>query len=477
MFRTIVLTLMMVASLAASGLVPPDLTANNFILVREGDVCEGDVLMIGAYDYFGEFYFLSQKFVKDKVKLAGVAASKLGDEVSETLLWTLKANEKGHILQTKDGSSAVKGGAKNAPDLELVDAKQGTAWTLVTHDDNTLTLRSNDDDSRYLSISGYDGVAYFGYYTESYADAINLYFYRYEDPTMLSPSSTLSDGLLRLSGTWTAEELSALSFSDVGALDMTSIRLPLDARAFAHYPEYANIPIYVSASQGKRVPAEWDFVVCGGQLLRKTQLADAQPLFLPYPISVDDGQMTYERQFCGDGGWETLVLPFDADVPEQVEALRLKEVEGDKATFVHTKKIYAGEPVLIRPEKDSAKSENFGLKSQKNQFSSVENRGGIFCGTLLGQKLTEDSGEIYMLSADGATFSRALAGSSLSPFRAYLRLSSGYERVRIFMTTGVSQPLLLTTDGGQRYYDLSGRPFVSAKQGIRVGKDGKKLSL
>ena len=155
----------------------------------------------------------------------------------------------------------------------------------------------------------------------------------------------------------------------------------------------------------------------------------------------------------------------------------MKEVEGDKATFVHTKKIYAGEPVLIRPEKDSAKSENFGLKSQKNQISSVENRGGIFCGTLLGQKLTEDSGEIYMLSADGATFSRALAGSSLSPFRAYLRLSSGYERVRIFMTTGVSQPLLPTTDGGQRYYDLSGRPFVSAKQGIRVGKDGKKLSL
>ena len=74
MFRTIALTLMMVASLAASGLVPPDLTANNFILVREGDVCEGDVLMIGAYDYLGKFYFLSQKFVKDKVKLGEAIA-------------------------------------------------------------------------------------------------------------------------------------------------------------------------------------------------------------------------------------------------------------------------------------------------------------------------------------------------------------------------------------------------------------------
>ena len=211
--------------------------------------------------------------------------------------------------------------------------------------------------------------------------------------------------------------------------------------------------------------------------MKNVVLNDAKPLLLPYPVSVEASQMSYVRQLCGDGGWETLVVPFDADVPEGVEALRFKEIDGDDAVFVSAKTIPAGEPVLIRPEKNSTKSENFEIFSQKNKISSLENSGATFCGTFQGFKLAEDSEDIYMLSNDGETFSRALAGSMLSPFRAYMRLSSSRTRLRIIMPTGIPSARLSADSKADVFYDLSGRRAKKDSRGICVGRNGKWLSL
>lgn len=479
MLRTLLIALVMVVSIAANGLVPPDLSASNFVLTGADDVCDGDVVILGAYDASGTFYFMSK--TAKKSKLMGVALNDVGEEVPEDLLWVVQSTDAGYSLLTKDLQNGVCGGhedKENSTDLALVTPAKATIWTLTASGDDGIVLRDTKTTNRYLGIYGYgDESAYFGFYTESGADNIVLNLYRYQDPTQASSFSVLFEGVLRLTGTWTAEELSNLSFDGVGALDMQSVRLPLDAKPFAHYPENENIPIYVSASQKGRIPAAWDFVVCGGQLQKNVVLKDARPLLLPYPISVEASQMSYKRQMYGDGGWETLVLPFDADVPKGVEALRLKEIDGENAVFVPTNNISAGEPVLIRPEKDSEKSENFEFFSQKNKISSLENSGATFCGTLLGFKLAEDSENIYMLSSDGEAFSRALAGSTLYPFRAYLHLSSIHESLRIFMPTDISSARLSADSNGDVFYDLKGRRTKKDSRGIRVGRNGKWLSL
>ena len=468
MLRTFLIALVFVASIAANGLVPPDLSASNFVLTGADDVCDGDVVMLGAYDVNGDFYFLSKETKKSK--LVGVAATDVGEEISDDLQWVLRSDGEEYSLLTKDLQKGIciEGDKTN---LTLSTFGEATKWTIMPAADYAVRIYNSKVPSRFISISGFgDEGAYFGYYTESGADNIDLLLYRYQDPTQAFPLSDISDGLLRLTGTWTADELAALSFEGVEALDMQSIRLPLGAKSFTHYPENENIPIYVSASQSKRVPAEWSFVVCGGQLMKNVVLNDAKPLLLPYPVSVEASQMSYVRQLCGDGGWETLVVPFDA-------ALRFKEIDGDDAVFVSAKTIPAGEPVLIRPEKNSTKSENFEIFSQKNKISSLENSGATFCGTFQGFKLAEDSEDIYMLSNDGETFSRALAGSMLSPFRAYMRLSSSRTRLRIIMPTGIPSARLSADSKADVFYDLSGRRAKKDSRGICVGRNGKWLSL
>ena len=123
MFRSIILTLMMVVSLAASGLVPPDLAAYNFVSTSADDVCDGDIIVLGSYDESGRFYFMSSKkssITKTK-KLAGVPSKDIEDALPDDLQWVARSDGQGFKLLTKDLQNGIRSFTGNYEEINRTD--------------------------------------------------------------------------------------------------------------------------------------------------------------------------------------------------------------------------------------------------------------------------------------------------------------------------------------------------------------------
>lgn len=243
-------------------------------------------------------------------------------------------------------------------------------------------------------------------------------------PIGTAPTSQLTaEGVVQLAGAWSAERLATFDFSQGKALDLTALSLPVASVSLSNLPASRNVPIYVSESEQERVPGSWDFVVLaseGGeyQLLRETTLRDAQSLYVPWPFTVGEGELKYVRQPYIDGGWETLVLPFEADVPEGVVAEVLAEASVSQLTFAKKDIIARGEPLII----NSDVSDALVFEALPGLVSTADVGSDVFFGTFEALRVNSEAERLFLLNADGTCFVLAAAGSGLSPFRAAIRI-------------------------------------------------------
>lgn len=239
----------------------------------------------------------------------------------------------------------------------------------------------------------------------------------------------LADGVLIVSGGLSAAELAELDWQGAWLLDLTAASLPLNPQPFTNRPAANNNVVLVSEATARFVPHEWDFAVSKGTiytLLTRAALTDRQPLRLPADIVVNSAQVTYTRTLCGDGGWETLCLPFDTDLPTGFEAETLTETDEENAVFAPATSLPAGQGVLFRPT-DSHTTEVTFVAKGGTLTTRTE---GAFRGVYDSLVVTTSSPEQpYLLHADGTRFVRPAAGSTLAPFRAALH-TNGTRQVR-----------------------------------------------
>lgn len=230
-----------------------------------------------------------------------------------------------------------------------------------------------------------------------------------------------AQGVCRLSGGWSAPDLSALDWQGIRCLDLTALALPVYAQDFVTFAETPNLPVFVAESSSAYVPSGWNFVVsCGtsNRLLRPTTLTDRSPFYTDRPFEVSEGQLEYVREAVNDEGWQTLCLPFAAR-SVSAELAHFTSYAGGELVFAPSVEVRAGTPYLVRV----AAGMPLRVVSSAGKVVPQCTATAQMCGTYERMSVRSGQNGHYYLSAEGVSFDEAAPGSSLPPFRAYLRLS------------------------------------------------------
>ena len=206
-----------------------------------------------------------------------------------------------------------------------------------------------------------------------------------------------------------------------------------------------------------------------------------------YSITADGIECSYTRQAYMDGGFESIVLPFDADITDMKGAgfvfEKLETITETSIRFVELEEgenLKAGVAYIFRytgvPSDGTVELTFKGNSTQVND--AVVNNNG-WTGTFNAMDGNQIAGK-YILNPKGDMMQRAGSGASLSPYHAYLELPDGMDmsRMKVIHNDLVSGIGNITGSNGEgeRMYNLSGCE-VNEKQykGIVVSNRKKVL--
>ena len=206
-----------------------------------------------------------------------------------------------------------------------------------------------------------------------------------------------------------------------------------------------------------------------------------------YSITADGIDCSYTRAAYLDGGYESIVLPFDADITDMKgEGFVFEKLETITETSIRFVELEEGENLkagvayIFRytgvPSDGSFELTFKGNSTQVND--AVVNNNG-WTGTFNAMDGSQIAGK-YILNPKGDMMQRAGSGASLSPYHAYLELPAGMNMSRMkvihnALVTGIGN-ITGSNGAGERMYNLSGCE-VNEKQykGIVVRNSKKVL--
>ena len=181
-----------------------------------------------------------------------------------------------------------------------------------------------------------------------------------------------------------------------------------------------------------------------------------------------------------DAEWSTLMLPFDTELPEGVEAYSCKEIaeDGVTLTLVEAESLKANTPYLVNGEAGEHEFAGYGLAT-KDSYTS-----GLFTGTYVEYQTTAN-GNTYVLQKNDNNVAFYLVGEDVQPWvRAYhcymtydkaagapmFSISRGEDATGIENSTLNAQPSTVI-------YDLMGRRVTTMVKGNMYIVNGKKVVI
>lgn len=204
-----------------------------------------------------------------------------------------------------------------------------------------------------------------------------------------------------------------------------------------------------------------------------------------YSITADGIDCSYTRAAYLDGGYESIVLPFDADITALKNAgfvfEKFETITETSIRFVELaddENLKAGVAYIFRytgaPSDDRMEVTFTGRHNQITD--ALDNNSCGWTGTFSAMDGSQIAGK-YILNIKGDMMQKAGSGASLLPYHAYLELPSGVNmsRIRVIhngQATGIENTMNLTGEGS-RMYDLTGRE-VNDKQYKGIVVSNKK---
>ena len=209
--------------------------------------------------------------------------------------------------------------------------------------------------------------------------------------------------------------------------------------------------------------------------------------------------VTLKRTLYGDGGWNTLCVPFSLTAAQvkaafgnDVELRKLSSIEGTTLKFVSTDIITAGEPCLIKVAKDGS-TYNFegvatiAVANNKATFSMVS--GDIqFLGIyspmdVVTENPAGSSTGYYAFLGEGNKFFKAQAETKMKGFRAFFLVpnnvpSNALKAVIDGTATGIEDLVIDGVKANGRVYNLNGQYVGNSLNGLQPGlyiQNGKKI--
>lgn len=235
--------------------------------------------------------------------------------------------------------------------------------------------------------------------------------------------SVTASGTCLLTGGWTTSGLKNLNFDGIKCLDVTKAILPKDVKAFTQ--QQYNCPVFVGEAQAAAVQNVWHFVVlCRGadcELLdQKLVITDKQPLNTDREIRIAEGQVSYRRTAENSTAWQTLSLPYDAEVITGT-AYACTGLSGDSLSFEQVKALSAHTGYIIKPSKDGV-IEVLSAKGHIDVTSAGTQQNLLKANEYDWLVITDGQATCYMLHPTLQNFVPAPSNSRLAPFRAYMRM-------------------------------------------------------
>ena len=179
-------------------------------------------------------------------------------------------------------------------------------------------------------------------------------------------------------------------------------------------------------------------------------------------------------------GWATLILPFNATLPDGVEAYSCVEADGETLTLNEATSIVANTPYLVSGAEGTYDFSGYGM-AEKDTYED-----GLFVGTYV-DYLTTAGSNTYVLQngAEGVAFYRV--GESAQPivkaYRCYMTYvpEEGENAAPMFSlgrgegTTSIDNAQL--TNDKVVIYDLMGRKVTTMMKGGMYIVNGKKVVI
>ena len=208
-----------------------------------------------------------------------------------------------------------------------------------------------------------------------------------------------------------------------------------------------------------------------------------------YSITADGIECSYTRNAYLDGGYETIVLPFDADISAiKEEGFVFEKFEGfgeNTIKFVELaedENLQAGVPYLFRYSGTPSAGRQeikFVADMSKVEDKIVEMQG--WTGTFKRMKGNEIAGK-YILNTSGNKMVKAGTGAGLNPYHAYLNLPEDVDAPALTVlhrseTTDADEVLQENVYGEEIMFDLSGRRVKHPSAGDVIIKNNKKMYI
>ena len=207
-----------------------------------------------------------------------------------------------------------------------------------------------------------------------------------------------------------------------------------------------------------------------------------------YPITTDGIACSYTRNAYLDGGYETIVLPFDADISSIKEAgfvfEKFDKFGDNTIKFVELdeeENLKAGVPYLFsyagNPSDGRKEIEFVGTMSTMND-NIVGSEG--WTGTFKKMTGNEIAGK-YILNITGDKMQKAGDGASLAPYHCYLELpaSANVAMLSVSHRTSTTTEIenLKIKDESENIFDLCGRKLDKMPESGVVIKNNKKIYI
>ena len=206
-----------------------------------------------------------------------------------------------------------------------------------------------------------------------------------------------------------------------------------------------------------------------------------------YGITADGIACSYTRNAYLDGGYETIVLPFDADINEikaagfvfekfegfgenTIKFVELADDENLKAGIPYLFH-YAGEPSDGRME--------IGFKANVQQATGEVATQEGWTGTFKAMDDSAIAGK-YILNVKGDKMHKAGSGASLAPYHCYLELPAGTDAASLSVShrgsaTGITG--ISNKNNSEKMFDLQGRQLDRMPDSGIIIRNNKKIYI
>ena len=205
-----------------------------------------------------------------------------------------------------------------------------------------------------------------------------------------------------------------------------------------------------------------------------------------YGITADGIACSYTRNAYLDGGYETIVLPFDADINEiKAAGFVFEKFEGfgeNSIKFVELaddENLKAGVPYLFRYTREPSDGRmEIGFTANVQQATGEVATQEGWTGTFKAMDGSAIAGK-YILNVKGDMMQKAGSSASLAPYHCYLELPAGIDAASLSVshrgnTTGINNIKELNSE---EIFDLYGRKLNEIPHNGIIIKNNKKIYI